>query len=286
MNALLSPQISPSGPAPAPAPALSAYENCAPYYDLLTADYDHETWLERVLELAEGAGFAGRTAGVPGRHRILDVGCGTGKSALPLVRRGYEVWACDLSPAMTRRARMRLGARATVFVADMRSLPDLPQFDLITCLDDAVNYLTGEGDLDAAMASFARALAPDGVAVFDVNTVSTYRDLFSAGSRFDTCEGRLRWSGQGRTSAGHYRAIVEPVGSTGQTGRASVHVQRHHSQREITAACTAAGLELVRVVGQSTGCEFHNHVDEGEQSKLLYVVRRERREVTGMLVKP
>ncbi len=278
MTALLSPKTTLPGLPAAPPLALSAYENCASYYDLLTADYDHDTWLERVLKLAEGAGFAGPSALVaPARRRVLDVGCGTGKSALPLVRRGYEVWACDLSPAMTRRARMRLGARATVFIADMRSLPDLPAFDLITCLDDAVNYLTGDGDLDAAMASFARVLAPGGVGVFDVNTIATYRDLFSAGSEFDAGDGRLRWRGHGRTPAGHYAAAVAPVRGSGQPGRTSVHVQRHHSQREIAAACEMAGLEIVRVVGQTTGCQLHNHVDEGEQSKLLYVVRRAER---------
>jgi SAM-dependent methyltransferase len=266
MTLALLPKTAANVLAPAPGPALSAYESCAQYYDLLTADYDHEAWLECVERLALEAGFPGRL--------VLDVGCGTGKSAAPMLSRGYDVWACDLSPAMVRRARLRLGGGATVFVADMRELPDLPEFGLLTCLDDAVNYLVGPGDLDAAMASFADALAPGGVAVFDVNTAATYRDLFATDCVFEAADGRLRWRGQGRALGGHYSAVVEPVAGSGQGGRSSVHVQRHHPRGDIAAACDAAGLEIVRVVGQSSGCVLSDRIDEDEQSKLLYVVRK------------
>jgi SAM-dependent methyltransferase len=259
-------QILPADLEQAPGPALGAYERCAEYYDLLTADYDHESWLEQILRLAEQAGFAGK--------RVLDVACGTGKSSAPLVRRGYEVGACDLSPAMARRARLRLGPAATVFVADMRRLPGRSEFELVTCLDDAVNYLLAREDLAAAMASIAGALAPGGVAVFDVNTLATYRTAFAAGSEIETAGGRLRWRGGGRTAAGHWTAVVEPVPGSGQAGRRSVHLQRHHAQHEVRDACAAAGLEVFRALGQTSGCELHDSIDEDRHDKLLYVVRR------------
>ena len=72
--------------------------------------------------------------------------------------------ACDVSPAMVERARVRHpeGADA-VLVADMCSLPDLGPFDLVTCLDDAVNYLLDPDDLLAAFRSAARNLRPGGL---------------------------------------------------------------------------------------------------------------------------
>ena len=156
MTPALLPQITPAVPLLEPGPAFRAYERCAHYYDLLTADYDHDAWLASVDALARKAGFAG--------DRVLDVACGTGKSAAPMVRRGYRVSACDLSPAMVRRARLRLGGSATVFVADMRRLPEGLAVDLLTCLDDALNYLLSFDDLVVAISGFARALAPSGVA--------------------------------------------------------------------------------------------------------------------------
>lgn len=38
---------------------------------------------------------------------VLDLGCGTGRVALPLVQAGYTVWGLDLSVPMLRRARVR-----------------------------------------------------------------------------------------------------------------------------------------------------------------------------------
>src|SRR5437879_6316065 len=79
--------------------ALAAYEGFAPFYDLFTHSYQHERYLENLEALAIEHGLTGR--------RLLDVGCGTGKSFVPMLRRGYEVVGCDISPAMVEVARGR-----------------------------------------------------------------------------------------------------------------------------------------------------------------------------------
>src|SRR5438309_8411371 len=136
--------------------ALAAYEALAPYYDAYTHDYPHERWVRDLERLAIWHGLRGR--------RLLDVACGTGKSTLPLALRGYRTSACDLSPAMVAIAHRRLrGAGVRPLVADMRALPWVGGFDLVTCLDDAVNYLLGERDLRTALASMARALDAGGL---------------------------------------------------------------------------------------------------------------------------
>src|SRR3954449_6001429 len=164
--------ISIAGPQdPSGQATLHAYEPFAPLYDRFTAAYDHDRWLGAVEKLAQAHGLSG--------HRLLDVGCGSGKSFLPMLERGYEVTACDISPAMVEEARRKAAGRAHVVVADMRSLPALGEFDLITCLDDAVNYLLEDGDLVAAFESMGSLLAADGVLVFDTNPLHTYRSIFS-----------------------------------------------------------------------------------------------------------
>ena len=64
----------------------------------------------------------------------------------------------------------------------MRTLPRLGAFDLVMCVDDALNHLLTPADLRDAIASLARNLAPRGVVVFDLNTLSTLRSVFSADS--------------------------------------------------------------------------------------------------------
>src|SRR3954462_3205180 len=91
--------------------ALAAYEAFAPFYDGYTADHGHDAWMADIEEMI-------RRHDPPG-NRLLDVACGTGKSFMPMLQRGYAVTACDLSPAMADRARARLGRHGEVRVADM-----------------------------------------------------------------------------------------------------------------------------------------------------------------------
>jgi SAM-dependent methyltransferase len=137
------------------------------------------------------------------------VACGTGKSFMPLVRRGYEVTACDISPGMVELARAKLPPDAAdrVVVADMRALPWRGAFDLVTCLDDAVNYLLTDGDLQAALRGMSAALRPGGVAVFDVNSLRTYRETFAEDLAFRSEDAVFVWRGRGRPD----RPAREPV---------------------------------------------------------------------------
>nr|WP_319373880.1 class I SAM-dependent methyltransferase [uncultured Methanobacterium sp.] len=66
--------------------------------------------------------------------KILDVGCGTGRHAIELVKRGYRVTGVDLSENMLAKA-MEQAAEAGVEIdflkADARNLPFQDEFDLV-----------------------------------------------------------------------------------------------------------------------------------------------------------
>src|SRR3954453_24180348 len=121
-------------------PTVAAYELLAPFYDLYTHDYAHEDLLGEIEAIALEHGLGGR--------RLLDVGCDTGKSFVPMLARGYEVTACDISPAMVERAR-EVGD-ADVFVADPRELPVVGPFGPAIALDDTLNYLLSEEEVRLA----------------------------------------------------------------------------------------------------------------------------------------
>lgn len=106
-----------------------AYDALAGAYDVLAADYPHERWLTQIVDLAKREGVRGK--------RVLDLACGTGLSFMPLMRRT----ACDVSPEMVSLAQAACAGAADVFCADMRLVGQVGEFDLITCLDDAMNYL-------------------------------------------------------------------------------------------------------------------------------------------------
>jgi SAM-dependent methyltransferase len=249
-------------------PALLAYERLAPVYDDFTDGYDHDAWIDRLERIARNHGANG--------SRVLDVACGTGKSFAPLIERGYDVWACDISPAMVARARGCAGIRPDrVLVADMRALPELGAFELVTCLDDAVNYLLAFEDLVAAFSGVARLLAPDGVYLFDTNTLGTYRAGFAVDAVFERPLAAAVWRGEtvGPIEPGALcSATIELSGA--EAGGASRHVQRHHPERTVRAALRSAGLACRAVLGQSTGGVLHEDADEIAHTKLVYVAGR------------
>jgi SAM-dependent methyltransferase len=253
------------------AAALSTYEALAPSYDDLTADYRHDRWLSALERLAVEHGLSGR--------RVLDVACGTGKSFVPLVERGYDVSACDLSPGMLAVARRRLPDPARAFVADMRALPPSGEFDLVTCLDDSVNYLLEPRDLEAALASMRATLRPGGLLIFDTNTLLTYRTSFASDAVFERGERLFCWRGESKPhaepGAAHTAAVdvFTRVGERWQrvTGR---HRQRHHPRSAVEGALSRAGLRLRAVRGQSPGARLTREADEERRTKLVFVAQR------------
>jgi SAM-dependent methyltransferase len=253
-------------------PALSAYESLAPFYDRYTADYDHARWLGEIGRVTTMLGLRGR--------RLLDVACGTGRSFLPMLERGYSVTACDISPAMCERARRAAGGRAEVVIADVRELPRLGEFDLVTCLDDALNYMLDGDELLAAFEGIERNLRPGGILVFDLNSLATFRGFFSRDAAFEDAETFFCWRGEGDPDAepgALASAVVEvfahrPGGAWERTS--SRHLQRHHPPGLVHELLERAGLDLLELRGQVTGDRIERDASEERQAKLVYFARR------------
>lgn len=249
--------------------ARTAYDALAPHYDRLTAHHRYDEWTADLERLARDAGLRGR--------RLLDVACGTGKSFLPFLCRGYEVTACDVSPAMLALARDKAGSRVRIEERDMRALPRLGAFDLVTCLDDAVNYLHEPAEVAALMAGIARNLDAGGVALFDANTLQAYRTFFGSLDVLAAEDSVLIW--RGRTphdleAGGLAEAEIEALvrGEDGWRREAHVHLQRHHPEATIRRAVAAAGLEVAGVHGMQLDGSFEIGFAELRNSKAVYVV--------------
>lgn len=254
-----------------PSQAAYAYDVLAPYYDDFAAGYAYERWMAAIEDRAVALGLSGR--------RALDLACGTGKSTAQLIARGYSVLACDISPGMIAQARRRYPEHADGFlVADMRDLPELGEFDLILCLDDAVNYLLSADDLAAAFSCAARALAPSGIFAFDVNSLRTYRTTFSLDTVREGDGVLLAWKGESeptfaRGEVGTARVEIFVSRQDGLWERRSMrHVQRHHPPDTIRSALSCAGLECV-VAGQHPGARLEDGFDDESHIKLVYFAR-------------
>jgi SAM-dependent methyltransferase len=253
--------------------ALQAYDVFASFYDSFTAGHRNDEWTAMVLDAA-------RTAGLNGK-RLLDVACGTGESFVAMLERGFEVTACDISPAMAAIAAGKAGDRAAVSVHDMRELPRLGEFDLVWCLGDSLNYMRDAGELEAALAGMRRNLAADGILAFDVNTLATFRHVYSAILVVPGTEDVIVLEGHGSPelepggTASVWIDHLTAGGCDGWERARSVHHHRHHPAAEIERALAAAGLEPVARWGSSKR-GLHDFVDERTQIKTVYTARHAR----------
>jgi SAM-dependent methyltransferase len=256
--------------------ALVAYEATAPHYDLFTADHEHEPWTDTLERVAVEAGMCGR--------RLLDVGCGTGKSFLPFLARGYLVTACDISPAMLAIAAGKCGGRdVRLSVQDVRTLPRLGEFDLVCCLADALNYLLEPEELTDALRAMADNLAPGGMLLFDLNTLRAYRTFFAT-RRVVQEDGRvLVWEGRaapdadaGELAEASLEALTrQPAGDW--TRSTALHRQRHHPEPLVREALAEAGLEAATPFGVSLDGMLTRPLDERHHTKALYLTRERRK---------
>ena len=102
--------------------------------------------------------------------RLLDIGCGAGRNALPLARVGWDVYGVDLSLPMVTTARSRLAAaqltdRARVLLAPMDRLPFASaSFDFIVA-HGIWNLARSGGEFGRALDEAARVARP-GCALF------------------------------------------------------------------------------------------------------------------------
>lgn len=246
--------------------AKATYEAFAPVYDIFTAHYDDELWIGELVSALDRSGLEG--------NRLLDVGCGTGKSFLPMLTRGWEVTGCDISPAMLELAHAKVGDSACLFPADMRSLPRLGEFDLVWGLDDAINYLLNGDELLNALNGMRINLAPDGLLLFDVNTLVAYRSFFAETEVVEREGRRLVWRGQTAPDAAPgsvCEAVFEEDGGPTET---HLHRQRHFPDSEVRAALNDAGLTCLDVYGLYTDGILRQPLDELSHTKAVYIAAR------------
>lgn len=246
------------------------YDSLAPAYDLLTADYDHDRWVIRLLDLTATHGLR--------RGRALDVACGTGSSFVPLLDAGYDVTACDLSPKMVSIATARAGDRAEVTVADMRHLPRWEAFDLVTCLDDAVNHLDSLADVERTLDGIRENLVPGGRLVFDANTLSAYASppdrVVADARRVVAWHGQAAALGEPGGVCEVRLDLFEDDGDGRWSRRRFSQPHRHHRIADLEALVHKVGMQVLALAGQRPGAVLDDHVDESLHHKAVFVIGR------------
>jgi SAM-dependent methyltransferase len=142
---------------------------------------------------------------------VLDAGCGTGRVARELARRGLDVAGVDLDPGMLGTAREK-APDVPWHLADLATVDLGRTFDLVVMAGNVMIFL-GPGTEATVVANMARHLAPGGrlVAGFQLQpgrlNVATYDALAAtAGLRLE--ERWATWDREPWTPGGSYAVSV------------------------------------------------------------------------------
>lgn len=121
-------------------------------------------------------------------HRVLDLGCGTGRFTVPMAVLGAEVTGLDISTAMLDEARRKLkvqNVEAKLYEGDMAALPFADDsFEIITSML-ALMHIPVE-DRAKVFAEAARVLRPGGRMIIGVK--NSIFERFIAADRFATVD--------------------------------------------------------------------------------------------------
>ena len=204
---------------------------------------------------------------------VLDLGCATGRVALPLARDGAEVWALDRSPAMLVELDRRLEAEPREVRRRVRAVPgELAgfrldrAFRLVLIAMNTLQALTEPADRLACLSAVREHLAPGGELIFDValpdaeEIVATMGVERPGGVHHDPASGATlehsawydRWERGTHTLEFTLRVERRRGGGPPDT------VLRHHrvhlfTPEEIGGLLEEAGLEPIEVLGDWDG---------------------------------
>jgi SAM-dependent methyltransferase len=194
--------------------------------------------------------------------RVLDVGCGPGRHALALARRGLDVVGLDHSPEFVALARDASDAEdlsATFTELDVRALEFEGEFDAVVCLCQGGFGLLGGRDEPDVFARIARSLRPGGgLALTAFSTAFVLRHL-EDGEHFDPRTGVLHETATVRDPDGREEGFE--LWTTCFTAR------------ELELLARASGLTVEAVHGVSPGA-YETQSPTLDHHELLLLARR------------
>ncbi len=236
------------------------------FFDREAAAYDDHEFTKNTLAEVD---FLVDVLGLQRGMAVLDVGCGTGRHAVELARRGYRVTGVDVSSGMLAEARRRADQEGVVvrwIESDAQRFSASDEFDAVICLCEGACGLLGSvddpiGQPQAIIENAAQAMKVGARCVF---TVLNAFALIRKYDRADVEEG-----------------LFDPVALT---ERSECRVPGAGSERplrergfvptELVLLFALAGVEISDIWGGTAGSWGRRPIDLDEIEIMLVGTRR------------
>lgn len=238
---------------------MEAYTSFAQVYDMFMDNVPYDSWCEYLKTQLDKYGITTGT--------LLELGCGTGKMTRRMAQAGYEMIGLDnsmemLEIAMEREAEVDSEEEADCETATMDLqrqplylLQDMREFELygtvnaVISVCDCLNYILDEEGLFQVFERVSEYLEPQGVFVFDMNTLYKYEELLAENTFAENRDtGSFIWENyyDPRDKINEYDLTLFIAEQDGRFSRfQEQHYQRGYSLDTIKELLGKAGLEFL-----------------------------------------
>ncbi len=263
-----------------------AYSDFAQVYDTFMDETPYEEWCDYLIKLLEKHRVEEQNESDTGvisenlrqeRNTILDLGCGTGTLTELLAGRGYDMIGVDNAQEMLQIAmdkRERSGLDILYLMQDMRSFELYGAVGAVISVCDSVNYLLTEEDVTKTFRLVDNYLLPEGLFIFDFNTVYKYEVVIGDATIAENREEcSFIWDNyyHEKEQINEYDLTVfvrEDSGKELYRRFQETHYQRGYQLAQMRACVERAGLRFVEAVDADT------HGEVTDASQRIYIVAR------------
>lgn len=277
---------------------MDAYTDFAQVYDELMDDTPYEEWCAFLIDLFRKYGIddisgekGKREEEMDGnlsqeRNSILDLGCGTGTLTELLARKGYDMIGVDNAQEMLQIAmekRERSGLDILYLLQDMREFELYGTVGAVISVCDSLNYLLEGDDILQTFRLVNNYLYPQGIFIFDFNTVYKYAvvigDATIAENREDCSFIWENYYHEEQEINEYDLTVFVAAGGNAQDvvfrRFQEVHYQRGYRLEQMRELLARAGLDFVEALDADT------HGTVTDESERVYVVARKGAETTA-----
>ncbi len=234
---------------------MEAYTSFAQVYDLFMDNVPYDAWCAETIKVLKEYGI---TEGI-----VADLGCGTGSLTERMAEKGYDMIGIDSSPDMLEIAmekRLKSGRDILYLCQDMRAFELYGTCRAFVSRCDAVNYILTREDLVSVFRLVNNYLDPEGVFVFDCNTLRKYEQVLGENTIAENREvGSFIWENsydpETRINEFDLTLFIREEG-TEEDPRfrrfTETHLQRAYTVDELKEAAVEAGMLWLDCVDADT----------------------------------
>ena len=240
------------------------------------ANYEKESFTSGTLGECD---FIEQELGCNKSLNILDVGCGTGRHAVELASRGYQVTGIDLSESMLAKAREKAAAKnleIDFLRCDARKLPFNAEFDVALMLCEGAFPLMETDEMNfEILQGVSRALKPAGKFIF--TTLNGLFPLFHSVEKFcnETSDPGTAVYRKNRFDLMTFRDhnVTEVIDDLGHKKVLECH-ERYYVPSEITWLLKSLGFKVIDIFGARLGAFSRQDDLRSDDFEMLVIASR------------